>query len=421
MENLWNRQVKRLMVTLLAIFFTGLLICNIMQNRYRNQMRIEDNHKFAFFLGNVKALCPQLKEEEWIQLLNGEEHYEEGRRIMNAYGILENDKTFNARERELGLLLLCSNLGMITVGLGWMIVVVLYLRRRQKNINALTRYMLQLQQGDYSLDFYNNQEDDLSSLKNELYKITVMLKEQAAAAKQQKAALAESVSDISHQLKTPLTSVMVLVDNLAESNDMPEHIRKHFLAEITRQLTGVSWLIAALLKLSKLEAGVVEFEWKQVGLKSLLEETLKNLEMMAEWKQVELSLDGEGKGTVYGDSHWLKEAFTNIVKNGIEHSKEHGKIELRIQDNSVYTQVLIRDYGEGMTQEEQKHIFERFYQRKGGKGSTGRKSYYGLTENTGIGLALAKEIIEKQKGSITVESGPDEGTCFFVKFYKMIG
>lgn len=420
MENMWNRQVKRLVFGLLVMFLSGFILCYVMQNIYRDYMRTENYRTFALFLGNVKEICPQLKEEEWIQILNGQKSYEEGRRMLEAYGILEGNKTFEKQEKEMRMFFLFSNLCMLTVGAASIITVILYMKERHRRIVDLTGYMFQVEEGNYGLAFETNREDDLSSLKNELYKITVLLKEQAENARRNKAALAESVSDISHQLKTPLTSVMVLVDNLSESGDMPENTRKQFLAEITRQLTGVNWLIAALLKLSKLDAGVVEFEQKPVPLDMLLKETMEDLEMMAEWKQIQLSLNREGKAVICGDVHWFKEAFTNIVKNAIEHSPENGRIEIWVRDNSVYSEITISDEGEGMTQEEQKHIFERFYQRKGKKELRGGRQQYGTFENTGIGLALAKEIIEKQKGYITVESQPDKGTCFSIKFMKNI-
>lgn len=239
-----------------------------------------------------------------------------------------------------------------------------YLRKRQNKINGLSVYMQKLAQGEYALEIKDNTDDELSALKSELYKLTVLLKEQADYAKKQKLALADSMSDISHQLKTPITSVMVLVDNLSESTNMDEEIKRQFFQEITRQLTQVTWLVSTLLKLSKLDAGVVELENKELSLNTLLHEVLDNLEIMADFKQISLHSDMAREFTITGDYRWLKEALTNIVKNAIEHSPQRARIDVGIQDNAVYTMITVRDYGEGIPEEEQKHIFERFYQRK---------------------------------------------------------
>ena len=237
--------------------------------------------------------------------------------------------------------------------------------------------------GDYELDVQNNQEDELSGLKNELYKLVVSHREQAQLAKSGKETLVKSLEDISHQLKTPLTSAVVLADNLLENEDMAPEVRKRFVQEISRQLIGMKWLVVTLLKLSRLDAGVVELQRTAVSLKNVMDEVLQNLEMNAEWKQIQFQTKlVEAKVT--GDEKWLVEAFQNIVKNALEYSPQGESVEITMEDNDVYAQVRIRDHGPGIPQEDQKHIFERFYR-------TSKVE----NENVGIGLALAKEIINK--------------------------
>lgn len=244
----------------------------------------------------------------------------------------------------------------------------------------------------------------MSRLKSELYKVTVMLKESAELSGRQKKALADSVSDISHQLKTPLTSVMVLLDNLSESGRMDEKTRKRFLAEITRQLTNMNWLIATLLKLSRLDAGVVEFECEEVSVDDLLARVMGNLELAAEWKRVRWERSGDRGLVVRGDPYWLGEALTNILKNAIEHSVSESTVDIRTERTKVYTLISVRDHGEGISEEDLKHIFERFYRGK-----------YAKEEGVGIGLSLAREIVERQNGKLTVGSD-EKGTEFVMKF-----
>jgi len=415
-RKIWNREVKKLILLLSAVFLLCFVVGNIFQIRLYYKMRAENNQRFMTFFGNVKELYPDIREEEWIQLLNGRGNEERGQEILEYYGIFADSDTFTAQEKRLQQGLVLFNLSILFFVVGTLGCVIYYLRKRQNKINGLSAYMQKLAQGEYSLEIKDNTDDELSALKSELYKLTVLLKEQADYAKKQKLALADSVSDISHQLKTPITSVMVLVDNLSESTNMDEATKRQFFQEITRQLTQVTWLVSTLLKLSKLDAGVVELENKELSLNTLLYEVMDNLEIMADFKQISLRSDMSQEFTITGDYRWLKEALTNIVKNAIEHSPQEAQIDIGIQDNAVYTMITVRDYGEGIPEEEQKHIFERFYQRNLGTGNGAGR--YIKEESVGIGLALAKEIVERQRGYITVESREKEGTTFFIKFIK---
>ncbi len=188
---------------------------------------------------------------------------------------------------------------------------------------------------------------------------------------------------------------------------MDETTRKKFLCEISRQVGNMNWLIAALLKLSRLDAGVVEFVKAPIDLDKLLEEVTDKLEIMAEWKQIAIKREGETGIRLTGDFYWMGEAVMNIVKNAIEHSPEESEILILTEENAVYTLITVKDYGPGLTGEEQKHIFERFY-----------RSHNAKEDSVGIGLSLAKEIVEQQNGYLTVSSVQGEGTKFMIKFLK---
>ena len=233
------------------------------------------------------------------------------------------------------------------------------------------------------------------------------MREQADIAAGQKAALADSVADISHQLKTPLTSVMVLMDNLAENPDMDRNLRQRFMSEITRQFTGMSWLISTLLKLSRLDAGVVELQKAPFNMRAFVEEVLQRLEMAAEWGQVSFSLDIPESAVLDADKKWTAEALLNIVKNAVEHSPAGSLVEISGEENDVYAVLAVRDYGAGLAREELQKLFMRFYNGRGAR-----------EDSTGIGLALAKEIVEKQGGYISVDSLEGKGNLFQIKFLK---
>ena len=377
-----DKNLRKHMIGIVMAVAVGVLLANITVGYFLKQIERQNNEALAVLLGNVKLQYPDIAEEEWIAMLNNAEGYAEGRALLERYGIFAGDFTFAADRAVRGKLLLCLDGILCVTCIGAAVIFLRYLLVRRGRIEQLKEYVCEVEQGKYVLDITENEEDELSVLKNELYKITVMLKESAELQKRQKNALANSLADISHQLKTPLTSVMVLLDNLSESSHMEEQTRRRFLAEITRQLENIIWLVAALLKLSRLDAGVVEFERKQVNVDALLTTVTENIKPAAERKQVRIKREGEKGAVLSGDYRWLTEAVTNIVKNAIEHSFTDSEIEIWVKDNAVYTAIGIRDFGEGVEEADQKRIFERFY-----------RSRYAKEDSVGIGLSLAKEII----------------------------
>ena len=283
----------------------------------------------------------------------------------------------------------------------------MYLRKRDRKINQITQYINQIKNRKYDLDINENSEDELSNLKNELYKITVMLKEESEISKKDKDNLKMSVEDISHQLKTPLTSITIMLDNLKDNPNMDENTKQKFIFEISKQIDWINWLVISMLKLSKLDANVVQFYEEKINLKKFIDEIIKNLEIPIEIKNQQIDIEGNESASFVGDYKWQQEAVTNIIKNCIEHNKENGKIYIKYEENTLFTKITIRDEGEGMTKEDLKHIFERFY-----KGQNSSEN------SVGIGLALAKNIIEKNNGMISCKSELDKGTEFVIKYMK---
>ncbi len=402
-----NKSLKTYVLIITLIMLTGILICNLLAVFVLRKMSEEEYTVIASLLGSVREQYPEVSEEEWIKLLNNQKEYEEGKQILERYGIFQDSIKSIKQQKLCRGLFAVLNVSWVLLCGGMLVSAFFSCKRRQKEVELLTAYTKKVARGEYALDMPDNTEDELSILKNELYKVTVLLKESAELAKSQKRALADSVSDISHQLKTPLTSVTILLDNLLESSYMDEITRKKFLREISRQISNMNWLIAALLKLSRLDAGVVEFSKVRFDLDKLLEEVTGKLEIMAEWKQIVIKRDGEMGIRLTGDYYWTGEAVMNIVKNAIEHSPEESEILILTEENAVYTLITVKDYGTGLTGEEQKHIFERFYRSGGAK-----------EDSVGIGLSLAKEIVEQQNGYLTVSSVQGEGTEFMIKFLK---
>lgn len=405
----WNGTVKKLAVQMAAVSLVMIAVCNFLMNRYRESLNRESYLALSNLIGTVREAYPEMPEDALMRFISGQGHQESGRRFLESYGIFsqeqETGEGASAQTRdwfplEMNLTFLLGVCGMAALTFH-------SLYRRQKRVYELGGYLEELVRGNYELDIRDNGEDELSRLKNEVYKLTVFFREQAENAAKSRRALADSVADISHQLKTPLTSVTVLVDNLLEPEDMDEGTRRRFLMEISSQLSGVSWLVGTLLKLSRLDAGVVELEEKPLRLNAVAEEVVNRLELGAELKQVEFRKEIPEEMQILGDARWLTEALLNVVKNAVEHSETGGMVSLRARENPVYTELTVQNWGRMIPLQEQKHLFERFYRGRGaGK------------ESVGIGLALTKEILKKQNGSVSVESTEDKGTIFTMKFYK---
>ena len=234
-----------------------------------------------------------------------------------------------------------------------------------------------------------------------------MLKEVASNTNKDKIQLKKSLEDISHQLKTPLTSIMVMLDNIIDDPDMDEDIRNEFIMDIKRDVTNIKFLVQAILKLSKFDANTINFIKTDRTLKDIVDESIKNVSALCDLRNISFEVDSDDNATINCDFKWQVEAVTNILKNCIEHSSDGSKIDIKYNANSVYAMILIRDYGEGISKEDLPHIFERFY-----------KSANSSEDSVGIGLCLAKTIIEEDKGSIFVESD-DKGTIFTIKYYYM--
>lgn len=409
MKLTWNKKLKKLSIMLAASGLLMLLFCNLVLAGFRAGLNREYNMALASLVGSVMEEYPDTQMDDLISMLNGQDNVESGEQLLRQYGIFTEDENsvFATQAKRMTALQWEMNLIFIALAAVLVGMVFIYLSRRQAQILKICDYMEELVRGKYGLDIQDNSDDELSGLKNEVYKLTVFFREQAERASANRRALADSVADISHQLKTPLTSVRVLLDNLSDNEDMDTDTRHRFLEEISAQISGVTWLVTTLLKLSRLDAGVVELEEKPLQLQTLAEDICGRLELNAELRQVKLCMEIPGQITVKGDEQWLTEAFLNVVKNAIEHSDPGGRVILTAKDNDVYTQLTVQNWGEVIPEEEQKHLFERFY-----RGSTAGK------DSIGIGLALAKEILVRHNGYISVESEPEQGTIFYIKFLK---
>ncbi len=349
----WNEELKKVFLCLCIFVALSLVLLNLGLGIFRNQMRRDYTTLAAGVLENVLRLYPQVSEEELLQLLDQPETTGEGEALLARYGIFTEygSRTLEGKEKRLHFFVLGMNLflaGILALGAGGILI---YLRRRQQRIRELQHYMERLSRGDYCLELEENGDDELSGLRNEIYRLTVLLKESAALEQRRRRALADSVADISHQLKTPLTSMTILMDNLLADQEMDKITRHHFLSEVSRQLTGMSWLIATMLKLSRLEAGVVELGREPVEAARLVDECAARLQTAAEWRDVSLEMRLQPGASLTADEKWTLEALCNIVKNAIEHSPGGSRVQIETAENEIYTEIRVTDSGTGISRE----------------------------------------------------------------------
>ncbi len=289
-----------------------------------------------------------------------------------------------------------------------MLVSFYFTKWRYQEIEKLSSYLRKITNGDYSLDIRDNAEGELSILKNDIFKVTLMLSEQSSYLQQDKVRLTDAISDISHQLKTPLTSMVVMADLLSSPNLDPAK-RKEFTHNIQVQLERIEWLVSSLLKIAKIDADIVQFKKEKVSANILVQNALQSVLIPMDIKQLSLKIIGDETVTFQVDLNWTVEALINILKNCIEHTDEGGAISISFGENALYTELTIEDTGKGIAKEDLPYIFKRFYKGK----NAGE-------ESVGIGLALSYSIIKNQQGDIEVKSEIGKGTTFRIKFYKQV-
>ncbi|EGG31813.1 sensor histidine kinase [Paenibacillus sp. HGF5] len=284
----------------------------------------------------------------------------------------------------------------------------LFTKWRYREIEKLSVYLREISSGNDTLDVRDNQEGELSILKNDIYKVTRMLSEHRSLLQRDKLQLTDAISDISHQLKTPLTSMTVMAD-LLSAPDLPPAKRTEFTHHIRIQLERIDWLVSSLLKLSKMDAKTIPFKKDRIPMKSLIQKALEPVMIPMDIKGQTVSIEGDDNVSFVGDFNWTAEAVINILKNGVEHTPEGGAIAISFSENALYTEIVIVDNGKGIPKEDLPYIFKRFY--KGKNASEG---------SIGIGLAMAQSIIASQNGVIDVTSDGEKGTQFRIKFYKHV-
>ena len=371
---------------------------------YKSYVRITNN-----FTNNIISTLvnnyPDVTEEEIIEIINSSDN--EASDILASFGIDINSMgVLKSINDNFYRNLIINSIVLLVISIVIFLLIFFYDKKEKRELDKIIDYLKELNRGNYDLKIDLNSEGILSILKNEIYTTTVMLREMASREYLDKITLKENLANISHQLKTPLTSISILVDNLCDE-EVDKKTELEFLNDIKRQVDNINYLVIVLLKLSRFDANVITFKKDDINVKKLILECMKNLDVIREVKNINIHVSGANDVEFIGDYKWESEAISNIIKNAIEHTLNDKNIYISFKDKSLYTEIIIEDEGLGMSEKEKNRIFERFY-----KGSSTNSN------NFGIGLSLAKEIITKDNGKIIVKSEVNKGTKFIIRYYK---
>ncbi len=384
-----------LVVTIFLVIF--LILNNYSYHKYTESF----NNKFNSMISLLKK--EGLSDEEIIQELNKKVDKD----YLINYGILSKTDNVILENNTYFVIFTVINVILITGVISLIIWLFMhYNKKKDQELLEITKCIERINKEDYKLDLDTYEEGELAILKGEIRKTTTMLKSIASNNLQAKINLKNSLEDISHQLKTPLTSILINLDNLIDNPDISKDMQDKFLREIKRSVNHLEFLVTTILNLSKFDASTIKFNKTKNDVTDIINKVKQNTEALCDLKNITLNIKGD-KCFINCDIKWQVEALTNILKNCIEYSHNDSMIDIIYEQNKVYTMIVIKDYGDGISKKDLPHIFERFY-----------KGEHASSDSVGIGLALAKEIIKHDNGNIDVVSN-DNGTKFIIKYFNI--
>ena len=407
MNKMKDRRLRQTLVFMILAITIAITLVFFLSQRTIQFMQNQQYKRNAEIVGLIAKEYP-LSQTEIISLLQNEtvSTSQLGEEILQKYGMDYSGTEVIGNYQEILVNMLPPFVVLIAIfSFAVFFIFYFYLKNLDNSLMNISEYINRLLNKDYALDIIDNDEGTISALKNDIYKVTVMMKEQNEVLKQDKMLLANNLADISHQLKTPLTSMLVMTD-LLDSEQLTSEEREKFTGVIKSQLHRIEWLVTSLLKLSQLDAQTINFKKDTISANDLLNKAIEPVFMMLQQKKQRFVIYGDNP-TVQLDVNWTCEAFVNIFKNCSEHTPVDGVLKAEVFDTVMYTEFILSDNGVGIDPKDLPFIFERFY-----------RSSSVSKDSVGIGLAMAYSIITNQEGTIRVNSKLNIGTSFSIRFYK---
>ena len=383
-----------LILTVIAVSLSYLHI----SEKYRNEI-------YNFYnqvLGSVSEQYPEIEDKLIKDLFISPQTINKD--YLSKYGLDTNNIDIPNSPIDIlkdNSLLLTIIFSISTISIAF--IFIYYQKKQVNDIKKLDEYCKKIIKGEGTLELKSEDESLESVLKNNIYDMTMLLKETNNNLNNNNKEFEKLIADISHQLKTPLTSLSLLNDLLY--TDLPEDKKKEFLDASSKELDKIRWLIKTLLNIAKLDSKTLVLKKDNNNAEEMLKEIQNNFKAMCEAYNANITVKADKYCNIYCDKKWTLEAISNIIKNAIEHNSKN--INIQVEENRIFTQIQISDDGEGISKKDINHIFERFYKSENSK------------ENSiGLGLAFCKSIINNQDGEIKVESKKNMGTRFIIKLYK---
>lgn len=394
-----NKKTIILIIVIILIYvFSFNMVYLYQENIYKE--------KYNMFVNNIisviKEKYPDISNKNIIDILNNKTNLN----YLNEYGIdVDDEFALISMHKENKKILIINNVILGSFILVLSIILIINKNYENNKLEEIIHLIEEINKKNYNLNIKGTDETMISKLKNEMYKTVVMLKNDADNSLKDKIIIKTYLEDISHQLKTPLTVINISLDNLIDNPNMDEKNRNEFISKISKEVTNINNLIQNLLKLSKFDVNVINFINKSVSIKEFINKSIDKISLIADLKNINIKVNILNDFNLNIDLNWQIEALSNIVKNAIEHSNENDIVYINCNDNKIYSKIEIINNGI-INDKDLNKIFDRFY--------TNKKGY---SESVGIGLSLAKNIIEKNNGKIDVYS-KDGKTIFTIKYYK---
>lgn len=362
------------------------------------------NDKINSFVVSIKEKYPDINDNEIITIFNNTDN--DTSNFFSKYGInLESESVINENVNILKMFIFLNGFLILLFSIILILIYLKYNKKKDDDIKEIENYIKNINMGNYKFSIDNNTEDELSILKNEVYKTMIMLKESANNSLNDKISLKSSLEDISHQIKTPLTSIMIALDNLDDNPDLDLKTREKFIKTARKNTIHINFLIQSILKLSKFDTNTIDLMRNNVSANEIISEAISNTNNLCDLKNIKVSVSSSDDYFIYCDKYWQIEAITNIIKNAIEHAKSYVKIY--VEENNAYLKIAIENDGSAISNQDLPHIFERFYKGKNAS-----------IDSVGIGLSLSKVIVENDNGLINVDSLDNGNTVFTIKYFK---
>jgi len=406
-----NPELKMSSVILFLLMVLFLITNIFVQNNYYNNLKDDYIKGVGAVAARVVEYNPGI-EKEVMQLVTKEISKEEetkGIALLSEYGLtgdLENElfpyinNTYMKNNYFTALVFMMMTAFVLV--LNYLQHVFFYKRIRRITVGAR-----KVVDGEYDITINENKEGDLSKLAVAFNYMRETIRNNISELKKEKKFLVELLSDISHQLKTPLSS-MIIYNDIMLSKELSKEQSRTFLLNNQNQLNRMHQLIQSMLKMAKIDAKAIELERENQSINETIQEAIDSLESKALEHNIKVQLIEKGEISFEHDRLWIQEALMNIIKNGIEHTQKGGEVNIKISQNPIYTRIIIEDTGAGISEDDLPNIFKRFYKTKNSKKS----------DSIGIGLALAKSIVEAHNGIIEAQSKVGTGTKFILTFLK---